>query len=430
MESKALSVKSWWKENIVQYFLIVAPILVNLRYILKHSLNIPRYDDYDSVLEFVYNFKNTPFPSNLPLLFRQHIEHRIFTTRLTAALYYYVFGNINFKGIILLNFCLGVVLFIVLATLIKKIIPRYWLWAAAVLSLCLFDLINSDLSNWAMSGVQNYGVILFFIVSMRLYGRKEIKYVIPAMTFQVLCIYTSGNGHVGSLFIVAYNILSKNRLNSVLSVIIMLIFSSLYYYHYHSAASMFTSDLTKVVPFFFHNVGAHFSFEYGILAGIVMLAFTVFLLPIKIFDRFKVNQELLPFICLVGFVFASQVIMSFFRGNLPVIVAYSSRYLIYSHLLLVSLFVWLLYKKEFENLEVSVSTKSKVFSLPLIGPIVAMVVISYFFNSFDGRESFKSMHRTLMTERYFFPDSVKARVISENACRQGIYCIEKERVEH
>ncbi len=418
-----------WKKYFFKYVLIVFPIFVQFLFICKYSLNIPRYDDYDSIIELVTNFQTTAFPGNIYHLFDQHIEHRIFTTRLVSVLYYKVFGNINFRGLIFFNFFLAVLLFGSLIHVIRKIVPRYWHYVAIVVSLCCFDMINTENSNWAMSGIQNYGVTLFFISSMILYGRNGKGNTIAAFLLQVLCIYTSGNGHVASLFIVIYNLFSGSRKKFVISLLTMLVFSSLYYYHYNSVNSTFTDDMEKVLPFFLHAVGSHFSFDYGIPAGVVILVIFFALLGREIIKLPRLDKTILPLLCIAGYAIASQVLMSFFRGNLPVVVSYSSRYIGYSHLLLIVMFTYLVFRIEKDNFSLMMVDNTHRARIPLIPIVIIICSISYLYNYDDGKKAYEGMHHILATERYYFPDSVKAKRITDDACRLKIYCIENQRIE-
>ena len=400
-------------------------MLVQFWYICRYAVNIPRYDDYDSILELASNFKKSPFPQNFYHLFDQHIEHRIFTTRLVSALYVTIFGNIDFRALIFFNFFLAILLFFALLHFIKKLIPQNWHYAGIVLSMCIFDIINTENCNWAMSGIQNYGVTLTFLASIICYKKNTPGYVVSGFLLQVLCIYTSGNGHIGSAFIFGYNLLTGNRRNTIISLAGMLIFSPLYYYHYNHVSSNFTADLDKVIPFFLHAVGSHFSFNYGIIAGVLILVIFFSLFGKELKKLPATNPNVLPILIICGYAMASQILMSFFRGALPVEVSYSSRYYIYSYMLVVFSFTYLIYKIEVDGFGIVIVSRARHYGLKLTYIVIIICGISYLFNYDDGKKSYEGMRHILSTEKYYFPDSVRAKRITDEACSLRIYCIDE-----
>jgi len=406
-------------------FLVALPIIVHFVYLWLYAVNIPRYDDYEAILAFLNSFKNAPFKERISLLFIPHFEHRIATSRATYALYYLIFGNINFRAIIFFNFGLLLLLFYVLTLHIKKALPQTWIYASIVLSFGLFDLINCENADFAMSGIQNYGVILCFAGSMWFYGKAGRINLLPALLLQILCIYTSGNGHVGAFFIVIYTLFTRDKWKIITAIITIGIFSPIYYYHYEVPPGRATAELSKIFAWFFHTVGSHFGFDHGVPASIVMLLLLGLLLPVT--KRLQIKYNALPLFILLGFIFASQGLMSVFRGNLPVIFAVSSRYIIYSHLLVMLIVVFMLLKIEHENWQLISQDKLRSFQMPVLAISMAIVVLSYGFNYPEGRELFTSMHNTLTTTDYFAPEATRAKSVADEACRLKIYCIGEHR---
>jgi hypothetical protein len=57
------------------------------------AVNVPGMDDFDAVLGYM----NHPLGERIRLLFSQHNEHRVVTTRLVSELVRIVLGNLDFK---------------------------------------------------------------------------------------------------------------------------------------------------------------------------------------------------------------------------------------------------------------------------------------------------------------------------------------------
>ena len=370
---------------------------------------MPRQDDYDAILGFLVSFRKAGVGEKLSLLFLQHGEHRILASRLVYVLYLSLFGEINFRHIIFLNLGILILLFAQIAFFIRRLIPAWWLPATMMLSLCMFDTSNFENADFAMAGLQNYGIILLFTASMYAYSRKRGAWLAAGILLQLLCTYSSGNGIVASFFIVASCILSRNRRSMIAALIIFLVFVPLYYLHYTRPGNdFFTLNPSKFLPFFFHAIGAHFSNGLGIIAGVVLLALLGWLLPYR-----DVNEQTAPLIALTLFSLASMGVMSVFRGNLSADFAYVSRYHIYSHLLSALVPVFFIYR--FRNWK----------SLPgVVFLCFAGAVFGFISNWRYGSEGFRNFYRATTSTPYDYPaaQADHARAVATEACDMKIYC--------
>ncbi|MEO7767535.1 MAG: hypothetical protein ABIS01_08920, partial [Ferruginibacter sp.] len=194
---------------------IFIPAIFYFNKVNEYALNLPYGDDYDAVLAFLNKFVSVGFTEKLALMFSQHNEHRILLSRIIFVLYYEVFGTINFRSLIFIaNFEL-VGIFIILVYFIRKSIPEYWNIAAFVLSLSLFDISNFENADFAMAGIQNYGVLLLFLLGILFYSMDKRKYLVAAVFFQAFVVFTSGNGLIASLAMIFYAILLKDKLKII-----------------------------------------------------------------------------------------------------------------------------------------------------------------------------------------------------------------------
>lgn len=405
--------------DIATWLLVLVPIGIFLRYVNVYALNLPRQDDYDAILDFLINYERAgDGATKLSLLMAQHNEHRIFTSRLMFVLYHKLFGEFNFRHIIFLNATVLIGLFGTLAHFIRRALPSKWHAAVLGLSLCLFGLNHFENMDFAMAGMQNYGVILLMVGSVYCYSRSSNILIAPAVLLQALCVFSSGNGNLGSAFILLYCLLAKDKKRIIASLCTFLVFAPLYYYRYNPPPpGFFTLNMAKVMPFFLHVVGAHFSFDQGIPAAILLLVVLLVGLPVR--KWLRIEQKDLPLLCIAGFILASVAVMSVFRANMPGSTGYSSRYFIYPALLTAFTFAFVLVKYGDNKMVIR-------FGVP---PIVVLLLLCYNWNCKDGRNGFKGFNEELRTMEYHYPDKERGKRIADEACAMHIYCLEKNRVK-
>lgn len=414
MEQKSTKYK--WLVASLKYGLIAIPIAAYIWFVFRYSVNMPRQDDYDSILNYLIEYKKASFYEKIGLLFSQHNEHRLLLSRIACNVYYYLFGCVNFRHLIIFNIVPILSIFLFLSAFIKKSIPNHWFLGVFALSICLFDLNNYENADFAMAGIQNYGVIAVFLASMYFYSLSNNKVLPLAILFQAVCIYTSGNGGIGAIIILLYCILAKDRLRIISSLLVCLIFIPLYYYKYSAQEHFFTLDIPKVFSFFMHVISTHFSFKYAMVFGVLIVLGFITFLPIK--RGFKFMMESNPILCVLLFLFGSTVAMSLVRSSLPIECANASRYFIYSHLIVGMVFVLFLAKYPSRRFTSHIAT-------------LFMLVLGYVYvkNYEDGKNGFQAFYHMSVNYEYNYPDSVRAKTITDESCRQKIYCIEEERLK-
>lgn len=404
--------------NKLLIFLALIPMSIYAYYVLHFSINVPRQDDYDAVLGFLINYSKASFPEKMMSLFSQQNEHRILLSRIVYAIYYTLTGGINFRHIILLNLALLITLFTTIAWFIRKVIPAHWQVAVIMLSFAMFDLNNFENADFAMAGLQNYGVILLFMGSIFFYNKDGNKYLVPAILLQATCVFSSGNGNIGAFFILLFALLSKSRPKIIAALITFCLVSPLYYVSYmQPATNFFTLDPAKFLPFFLHAIAAHFSNEGGVVIGVALLVILFATLPVG--KRFVIRNNSLPLLCLAGFILASLGVMSLFRGNMDIFVSYSSRYFIYSHILVTVLFVFAI---------IRLQEKGTMLKALQIGMMVLTIII-YKKNADYGLGGMDWQYNCRKTREFDYPFPEKAKQIADESCQLGIYCIGEHRDE-
>ncbi len=429
------SADKWWQNNKyitwLGYCLLLVPVVIYFSLVNKYAVNLPYLDDYNAILEFLSKFKTADFTDKIALLFSQHSDHRIFHARIIYVLYYYIFGKINFIHLIFIGNLQLVVIYFLFIHFIKKVVPKYWSIVSLFAGICLFDLSSYENADYAMCGITNYGVLMLFMVSLYYYNKTGHKYLILAGLFEAICIFSSGSGLICALCLVVFTLLSREKLKSITSASIFITGIPLYYFHYQKMTEMgnitdaFTS--TRDVSFFFHMLGNHFSFEYGVFIGVCELVFLLVLLPtnLKSIRKFKFKPETLPLISILCLLIGTSLSIAVFRSNderLGEIASYASRYLIYTHMLAAVLFLLLWIKIDGKNKSLYVTTLAAG----------SLILFAYANNSEFGKNMLVKAQRRLEFYPYYYKDRTRqdmdeAMEIATEACRQGIYCIDEER---
>lgn len=393
---------------------IFIPAIYYFKVVNDYALNLPYYDDIDGVLHFLNTYTQAGFSEKLSLLVAQHNEHRILSSRLIYVFYNALFGEINFKGLLFIANLQLVGIFLVMVYFIRKFIPRYWNIAAFVTSLCLFDISNFENANFALAGTTNYGIILHFMLSLFFYSKDKGRFLIPAVLFQALCIFSSGNGVVASACIVAFTFLSKDRRKIIAAFATAAVFSSLYFLNYTKPAAPPGTTFEIMITFFLKLTGSVINFESALAIGFCILILLFVSLPVTNKIRFKENS--LPLICIMLFVLASMGTVALFRSNFKGINFYTSRYLIYPHLLLAITFIFGFIK-----------LAEKKIRWPLSIAFIVLLLFAYRSNSKWGESGFRIQHDRLLSSEFVYPDVQRARTVTEQSCSLGIYCIQEER---
>lgn len=398
------------------YGLIAIPVCIYFAVVLKYAVNIPSQDDYGASLQFLCKYRAAATAADkFFLLFIQHNEHRIASSRLIYLIYYKLLGSLNFVHLIVLA-NLQLVLILGIATgFIKRASPGFWIIPSLLLSICLFDVNSWENADFAMAGMQNYGVILWFMAALLFYS-KSSKWLPLAIFFQVLCIFSSGNGIIATLVLIAYNILAKNKVNAILAVVFGAVCSCLYFVHYMALPSTHPAfDIVRIAGYFLNIAGAHWSIDAIVqraIGAVLCIAGLLFVI------RVKLDKRYLQLLAIAGFLIATMAEISVFRSGMPGNTSFSSRYLVYPNFLFALIIgLWLM------------KSHDKPVALPLSILSIGLAVYISIRNFDQGIGGFRYLNNILQTTDYYFPEQGKseAKAISDQSCQFGIYCIDEHR---
>lgn len=387
------AIRHWW---------IFTPAILFYFMVLKYALNLPNMDDYEVVLQTVLDIKHGDFWGTI---LRQHNEHRPALSRLLYWFYYCITGGINFKVLTLIGDSLLLIPAIIGVYFIKKTGIRYWQWGSFVWCLLLFDLNTFEANDWTMCACSSYGTIALFFLSIYFCGNPYLwKYV--AILCQFLMIYSNGNGMVGAVVVFLFVGANRNLLMTTVSATVTAVGVALYFTGYAPTGT--TLDFVKAMPYFIQMTGAPINFDWSFLFGLIILSALVFLWP-------KISgKKWWPVLAVLYFTFLTMGVAAVFRSGMPGAQFQTSRYLIYPEMLLAIVFIMgLNYWKDGNQIR------------PVI--VTMVLLICYYFNFQLGVMGYERYQYREANMKFYHPDWSKCQQITEDACNEGVYCIEDNR---
>jgi hypothetical protein len=334
--------------------LVGLPVIFFYVMLLRTALNIPYSDDYHAVLEFTNQFIQLQgFPAKASyFLASQHNEYKLYFGQGVVWLQFALLGHIDFRllaaignGFILL---LGIFFWRIFLPEHKDLGRRLALFVP--ISWLLFQLQYIETLNFSMAGLQNLPILVFSFACIYFLLRKTRGALCGALAFYVLAIASSGNGFL--LFPVAVLVLVLGRRYAHLLswAAVTGISSGAYAYHYNSHNSgvsyrrgIFNSLLhlrpAYAISFMGSALGIPFPVAASFVLGGVLCAFFAWMA----YRGYIRRNPLVS--CCVLFLLLTAIGVAGIRSELGVMQSLSSRYTIYSALLLI--FAWIVIVEEF-----------------------------------------------------------------------------------
>ena len=327
------------------HWLMSVPVFVYVWVFLKYTVNMPFWDDYDSVLGWLCRFLySSNSHQKIFMFFSQHNEHRIVFDRIVGLADLYLFGKVDF---VYLNFIGSVGLLILLVTMVyiakKKGLSGYEIIPIPFLILTLSQ---HGLISFAMASMQQYWQLAFSILSLvfLITFRGYISFV-AACILAIIASFTGAGGlivfPVGLIYLALSRKLSLSFLWSVVAAIIFYIY--FIYLHYeptvigkasHVYAYSHPLRYVEYVVSFIGNVGHNLSQAF--FAGCFLFVMAILLFVID----FRKKDQILTYVA--AFVLATAAAAGLSRISMGIPEALSSRYTIYSLLIFSVLYIALI----------------------------------------------------------------------------------------
>ncbi len=169
-----------------------------------YAINVPKWDDHALKAFLLEYLQATNLSQKWEALFRQHNEHRITFTRLVSLIDYSIFGNLNFKRLMLYGniLLLGIIAlwWVLLGTNRKPfftLLPVPFIW---------LTLSHHENMYWGMASIQNFGVVVLGVWALYCCVSYLRWHFVLALVLAGMACLTSGNGllilPIGALLLV------------------------------------------------------------------------------------------------------------------------------------------------------------------------------------------------------------------------------------
>jgi hypothetical protein len=346
--------KSFLSKNTLWGFLIFLPVILYFYFLSEYAINIPKWDDH-ALKSFIVEFENAKgLIPKLQTFFKQHNEHRIAFDRFFTLIVFWLHGSIEYRWLMWIgNFTLLGVLFIFYKIFQKqKLSIAYFVPVPFI----LFQLQLWENTFWGMAAMQNFGIIFFIFLLIYLISSEKKNHFYIALLVAFFATYTSGNG-ITIFPVCIFLLILQRRFKDVFlfsSVALILVF--LYFYQYkfpENNPSINGIGAKKIGVGFLMFLGSVFdlipnasqSQKITIISGFILLVtgsiialYLVF--NSKLFKKQRTHNQIELFILgSLMFLIGTAIVVTFTRISYGEIGLLTSRYKIYSILLLITVYV-------------------------------------------------------------------------------------------
>lgn len=376
-------------KTLVAIVIMAAPAILFYAILFRQALNVPIYDDYEALLDFLNQMAGlSGAPAKVSyFLAAQHNEYKLFFEHGLVWLQFAATGHIDLRSLI----ALGDGFVLLLAILLWKMflpnhkdftsrltffIPVPWL---------LFQLQYVETLDWAMASLQNLPVLVFSLGAIYYLVRATRRAFCVAVVLLILAIASSGNGlvmiPVGALML----ILSRRYIRVVSWLLASAVCVVAYAYHYNVLSSQSPmpvhpsvfSTVIRPQPFFviaFIGNAACPPIKGPLLLEVflcLLVGSLLCLLFIRIARRGYVRRNSLVSYCVL-YLLLTAIGVAGLRSEFSIVQSLSSRYGIYSALFLI--FSWFAIVEEFLQDETAPLRKNPI----MLGTIAAALVFSLY----------------------------------------------------
>ena len=322
----------------------------------SYAINIPKWDDH-ALKAFVLSFNAAPtLFGKIQTLFAQHNEHRIFWTRLVTIIDFTIFGKLNYVHLMFVA-NLGLVLIgIIFIRFFQK--NKVSIWAALPIPYLTFTLAFWENTFWGMASVQNFWVVAWFLLTIHWLAQNRENRFWWAFGSAFMCVFTSGNGLMACAFGAAVLFLQFNWKRLFAWLVFSGVLGFSYFITYQKPVGIPSPEtnfkiILKGFLAFLGAAGECFStndpLKLCIFIGATLLLIALTICVISLVQIVKDNQNegilsntyapIFVITVLVCLLF-NALLVSYSRAGFSLVTLITSRYKIYSVLLLITLFAY------------------------------------------------------------------------------------------
>lgn len=340
-ENKFTRFENSKQANYITYASIGIQAVYYFLNLLRYTVNFPYHDDYMSILDFVNTCASgQDIFRNFTLLFAQYNEHRILLTKLFSLIYHLLFGELSFVHLTLLgNISLILLIYMIFKDHVRLKQPILYLIPLGVL---IFSYRYSELTFWAMASIQNLWVLTLAFLAIFFAFSEQKNNLLYSLLAATLAAFTSGNGMLVFPVIIALYLLTKKMSKPFWILVAAGIgVIGLYFIGYHRTDFADNDSPFKTQTTLSDFILYAFTFLGSIVddpktASIIGVTLTA----LYLFFLFKKQYRHMPVLFgFATFLFISSFLVSMNRHGFGSNHALSSRYTIYSILLVGTLYL-------------------------------------------------------------------------------------------
>ena len=333
--------------------IILLPIISFYAILARHILNLPYLDDYNGVLEFLEHFSSLPNPLAKAgyVVLAQHNEYKPVFANFIIALQYGISGHPSFVLLSWLGNLFVLALFYLMWRhfLVAEENTSRRLLLFAPVAYLLFQLQYAETLNWSSPGLQNIPVLVFAFAALAALSQNSRASFFLGCLMMVLSIASSGNGF--ALLPVGIAMLLQRRAWGRVGLWALIggLCAAIYFYHYNFHSSQQDPNRSVLHSAHYLNpiftlsfMGSALSVHVPVIhnASVLVGAFICVLILWMAKRRFDRSNPV--FFNFSVFLVLTAIGVSGIRSKFGVGASVAGRYRIYSDLLLVCCYVFMM----------------------------------------------------------------------------------------
>lgn len=337
-------------------FLIIAiPVVIYFTAWDYYAINIPLWDDHP-LKGFVDSFAHASgWNERIQALTKQHNEHRIALTRLVTWIDFSIFGSLNYRHLMFVGnvLLLGIpALWFVILKNNKK--P---LFALVPVPFLLFTLALWENTYWGMASIQNFGVVMLVLWTIYLCVNPSNVLFTLSLLLAFIAVFTSPNAlfvfPIGALLIFLTG--NRKRLALFVAVGVATIFCFFKSYSRTTSNPESKAGVIQMVKGYMAYLGSFAEsvpvpdhFRVCLLVGCVLFLVAISIVSTTLFriirNKYTVKYERITDLFCLGailFILGTALIVVYSRAGFGIEGLIASKYKIYSILLLLVTYLYL-----------------------------------------------------------------------------------------
>ncbi|CAH0996923.1 hypothetical protein EMA8858_03058 [Emticicia aquatica] len=295
-------------KKLITYLLILLPIVVFYVFVFQNAFNIGWNDDWHGIEGFLASWmQQVTVSDKITLLFSQMCEHRILYVRLSTLLSYHLFGEVNYKTMMLM----GVAYLLILPFVFYRVLREINVKLAYLIPIIFIIFNTQPIENifWAITSLQPNTVIIFGLwgFSLLLFYQKKWAFYLANFLF-FLAMFTNGNGMFAFIAAIPLIFYARTRSEKFQFLGILVFCFFLYFFDFKKPGirpdvminftkyphiilgdffAFFGSPIDSTVQFYSINL----KYTVAITAGVLMILWVVYQLFTFFYFWLKIKKQ-------------------------------------------------------------------------------------------------------------------------------------------